>query len=193
MSNVKPEAQGRANASRKNGEKSRGPTSPEGKARSAKNSRKHGLTGKVELDASELGDFHTFIAKLNTRYGDGTPKTAALIDRAATAALRLNRARHLITQTLEDLADPQNSRRVEERAANAAIVQEIRSNMQEMYGGKPPSLFLARAVAEEGGYVSKTSRATHAAVHKLMLYARRFRGERDRALSKLEGMRKLAS
>jgi hypothetical protein len=54
-----PVSSARAEASRKNGGKSRGPRTPEGKARSAQNALKHGLRAEkyVVLPDEDIGEF----------------------------------------------------------------------------------------------------------------------------------------
>lgn len=188
-----PRSDRRAQASRTNGAKSRGPRSPDGKVKSAKNSRKHGLTGKLDPSEEEEGEIEALIARLGARYQVKAPQQAALIDRAITATLRLNRARALITETLEDIADPENPRRSQEKSLNNLIIMAIRNNMQKLYGGNPPSLTLAKAIAKETGYISHMSSSSRTALNRLVRYAQRFRGERDRSLANLELLRKKTS
>lgn len=105
-----------------------------------------------------------------------------------TAELRLIRARALITSTLEDIADPENPRRVAKQQQVALTIKTTRDHMQQIYGGAAPSLSLAKAVAEEAGWINAMPRANRATLTKLVRYAQRFRGERDRALIRLEAM-----
>lgn len=183
-----------AQASRANGAKSRGPSSKSGKAKSAKNSKKHGLTSsKVEASEAEQAEVEELLLKLQCRYNADDPEQATLISRAVNSSLRLKRARALITQSLEDIADPENPRRAEEKKLIYQTVVETRIYIQKIYGGDPPSYALAKAVAEKSGFITHTPRASRTALNKLMRYAQRFRGERERALSRLEAMRRSRS
>lgn len=185
MTERKIRSERQAKASRKNGAKGRGPTSADGKARSSRNAKTHGLTGKFKPTAEEHNDVEEFTRKLRSHYNPDDPVKAALIQRATIASARLNRARALITEMAEDLADPGNPRRRQELALESALIRATRDAMVEIYGGEPPSLSLAKAVAEQIGYVSKTNLPRSNALLKLNRYARRFRGERDRALVRL--------
>lgn len=186
MTERKIRSKRQAEASRKNGAKSGGPASKEGKGRSAQNSKKHGLTGKIEPSSTEQDYLDELLCKLHARYDANDAQQAILIERAVTAELRLIRARALITSTLEDIADPENPRRVAKQQEVALTIKTTREHMQQIYGGAAPSLSLAKAVAEEAGWINAIPRANRATLTKLMRYAHRFRGERDRALRILE-------
>jgi hypothetical protein len=89
-----PVSNARAEASRKNGAKSRGPKTPEGKARSAQNALKHGLRAQKyvvlpEEDADEFAGLEA--AMLEELAPIGTLQTV-LARRVAVAAWRLARA-----------------------------------------------------------------------------------------------------
>ncbi len=79
-------------ASRTNGAKSKGPTSPEGKAVSSMNGLKHGLrANQVVLPGEDAAEFH---AELEGWAGDWKPSChtgAILVERAAVASWRLRR------------------------------------------------------------------------------------------------------
>jgi hypothetical protein len=93
----------RAEASRKNGAKSRGPKSPEGKARSAQNALKHGMRARKYVvlpqeDAAEFAALETAI--LAELAPEGALQTL-LARRIAVAAWRLERADRLEAEVLE--------------------------------------------------------------------------------------------
>jgi hypothetical protein len=91
---------GRAEASRKNGARSRGPKTPEGKARSAQNALKHGLRAQKyvvlpEEDADEFAGLEA--AMIEELAPVGTLQTV-LARRVAVAAWRLARADRIETE-----------------------------------------------------------------------------------------------
>lgn len=175
-------------ASRVNGARGRGPTSTDGKAKSARNAQTHGLTGKFEPTEGERDEAEELARRLRARYNPDDPVKAALVERATMASVRLSRARTLITEMAEDLADPDNSRRTQELALTSMLIRATRDAIGEIYGGGPPSLSLAKAVAEQIGYAGQITRPGSTTLQKLARYARRFRGERDRALVRLSAI-----
>jgi hypothetical protein len=88
-----PVSNARAEASRKNGAKSRGPKTAEGKARSARNALKHGLRAEkyVVLLDEDWGEF----AKLVDELAPEGALQSVLARRVARAAWRLMRADRL--------------------------------------------------------------------------------------------------
>ena len=93
----------RAEASRKNGAKSRGPKTPEGKARAAQNALKHGMRAQKYVllpqeDAAAFAALETaIVAELAP---DGVLQTL-LARRVAVAAWRLERADRMEAEVLE--------------------------------------------------------------------------------------------
>jgi hypothetical protein len=98
-----PISNARAAASRKNGAKSRGPKSPEGKARAAQNALKHGMRAhKYVLLPQE--DTAAFAALETTILAELAPEGALqtlLAHRVAVAAWRLERADRMEAEVLE--------------------------------------------------------------------------------------------
>jgi hypothetical protein len=93
-------------ASRQNGKKSKGPTSPEGKAVSKFNGLKHGLRAEHVVLPGE--DPAAFEAERRAWFHDWTPKShtrAVLVERAAVASWRLRRAVRAEAALLGERAD----------------------------------------------------------------------------------------
>jgi hypothetical protein len=98
-----PVSNARAEASRKNGAKSRGPKTPEGKARAAQNALKHGLRAHKYVMLPQE-DAAAFAALETTILAELAPEGALqtlLAHRVAVAAWRLERADHLEAEVLE--------------------------------------------------------------------------------------------
>jgi hypothetical protein len=92
-----PVSNARAEASRRNGAKSRGPQSPEGKARSAQNALKHGLRARkyVVLPDEDAAEFAALEAALTEELAPVGALQSILVARIARAAWRLERAERL--------------------------------------------------------------------------------------------------
>jgi hypothetical protein len=84
----------RAAASRRNGARSKGPKTPEGKARSSMNALKHGLTALrwMVLYDEDMDDFDALIEVWAARFEPAEPCEALLVRRLAEADWRLRRA-----------------------------------------------------------------------------------------------------
>ncbi len=87
----------RAAASRRNGAKSRGPKTPEGKARSARNALKHGLCARqtVVLGDEDLAAFEALEAALMAELAPQGALQAVLARRIVAATWRLERAERI--------------------------------------------------------------------------------------------------
>jgi hypothetical protein len=87
----------RAEASRKNGAKSRGPVTPEGKARSSRNALRHGLCAEkfAVVDGESAEAFAAFEAALVADLAPEGALQALLAGRIARAAWRLERAERI--------------------------------------------------------------------------------------------------
>jgi hypothetical protein len=98
-----PVSQARAEASRRNGAKSRGPRTPEGKARSSRNALKHGLRAHkhVVLPQEDAAEFARFQAALLEELAPVGVMQTVLARRIVIAAWRLARADRMEAELLE--------------------------------------------------------------------------------------------
>ncbi len=192
MTKKPPRSERQGQTSRANGAKGRGPSSPEGKARSAQNARKHGLTGEIDPTQAERAEAEKLIARLCARYPGNDPQQAMLKDRVVTATLRLNRARALITETLESMADAKKDWRAAHKEQINKAVEDTQVLFETAFGRGQPSRSLAKFYAAQIGLITNPAPPSRASMTRLMQYAQKFRGERDRALTRLEAMRKRA-
>jgi hypothetical protein len=97
-------SESQARASRRNGAKSRGPKTQEGKARSAMNALKHGLRAEkyVTLVDEEWDDFVKLEAAVTLELAPAGPLQSLLARRLARAAWRLIRADRLETEVFAE-------------------------------------------------------------------------------------------
>ena len=101
-------------AAQTNGRKSQGPNTPEGKRKSAANSRKHGFYGKtIRHDAECEADYQRLLACIVPKYQANTPETRTLADTLALALARQSWALRTIDafllRAMEDLSVPGGS------------------------------------------------------------------------------------
>jgi hypothetical protein len=97
-----PVSNARAEASRKNGARSRGPKTPEGRARSARNALTHGLRAQkhVVLPDEDGTEFAALEAALRAELAPAGALQALLAERIAAAAWRLARADRIEAELL---------------------------------------------------------------------------------------------
>jgi hypothetical protein len=98
-----PVSQARAEASRRNGAKSRGPRTSDGKARSSKNALKHGLRAQkhVVLPQEDAAEFAALERALLAELAPVGALQIVLAQRFAAAAWRLARADRMEAEVLE--------------------------------------------------------------------------------------------
>ncbi len=88
-------------ASRANGAQSRGPITPEGKIRSARNATRHGLMAKcVVLDNESKDGFDTLLAGFVERFAPADPVELGLVEEMFSAFWRQRRAWAIETQIM---------------------------------------------------------------------------------------------
>lgn len=175
-------------ASVKNGKKSRGPLSLEGRAKSAENARKHGLTGKIEDPSeNEREQLDALRARLEAWFEPKNALQASLIERVLMSTIRLERTRALITSMVEELAEPASLAHGHSPLQRYMLKTE--QALCEMTGEKKIGVSLPRLLAEQAGFERLTKHLPSTKLDQLARYAQRFRGERDSALKKLDGIR----
>ena len=92
----KPSSPARAEASRRNGARSKGPCTPEGKARSSRNATKHGLRSQTPpLAQTELETYLAALASFTATFHPSNPFETRLVQRLAQIDSRLQRAHQL--------------------------------------------------------------------------------------------------
>jgi hypothetical protein len=102
MNPHEPTRLSRAEAARRNGAKSRGPRTPEGKRRSARNALKHGLIADTFplLPGEDGAAFDELEARLAARYRPACEVAAHLVQRLASVMWRQYRADRLEAEVL---------------------------------------------------------------------------------------------
>src|SRR5271163_4138117 len=91
----------KSETARINGAKSRGPVTPEGKARSAANSRRHGLTASALLDGESDEHFQLLLADFMDQFQPQTGVETDLVEVMAIARWRLRRLLAIETHLFE--------------------------------------------------------------------------------------------
>ena len=95
------ESKSKSDTSRQNGAKSRGPVTPEGKARSSQNARKHGLCATFQaLPNEDQAVFDALLASFEDSYRPATPLECELVRTLAILRWRLRRIPDLETAIL---------------------------------------------------------------------------------------------
>lgn len=173
-------------ASRANGRRSQGPTSEAGKARSAQNARSHGLTGRLDPHPDEADYVQTLWLRLSERFDPADAYQGPLIQIALQSELRMRRAYALLADEVSAMLGPEHSKLAKERAEAAAMVVEIQASLVEMTGDKRLGVTIPKLLAERRTSVELSRRLPKTRMLTLAGYAQRFRGQRDRALKKLE-------
>ena len=98
-----PRTPAQVEAARRNGARSRGPTTPEGKARSAPNATRHGLAALAYpvLRGEDADAFAALHGRLLDRFAPDDEVTGFLVWRLASAMWRLQRAERLEVEAID--------------------------------------------------------------------------------------------
>ena len=177
-------------ASAENGRKGRGPTTPEGKAKSAQNARSHGLTGAIgDPSLEEIEELERLRQALEDHFDPKIGMNAILIERVLISTLRLNRARAIITSKIEELAGLRADIVAKEASDRMQYMQDTEAALCELSGEKKIDTKLLHLFAEMEGFDRVSRHHLSTKLDQLAKYAQRFRGQRDSALKKLEKLR----
>jgi len=100
----------RIRASRVNGARSRGPRTPEGKARSSQNALRHGLLSKcVVLESESAQGFQSILSQHALRLAPADDVEQGYVDEMAAASWRLRRAWAIETALFDSAVQDQPS------------------------------------------------------------------------------------
>src|SRR5215470_14208260 len=151
-------------AGRRNGAKSRGPSTAAGKSNSSRNALTHGLTANraVVLDYERPEDFQQLLAEYRETFRPATQAEHALVDRMAAAQWRIQRLWTIETALL-DTEIVRRHERVERFFPDADEAQELALAFRSL---ADESRSLALATRYEA-HLSRTHDRAQAALRKL--------------------------
>lgn len=186
-----PRSDRQRDASRANGRRSKGPVTAEGKARSAQNAKGHGLTGKLEAGTSEAAYLESLLLRLRERYDPADAYQGQLMQIALNSELRMLRTYALIRDEISATLSEKAPGPSLEKEKLTEMAQKIWSGLFEMTGDKRldtamPEAFVGMVWSPEPISHLPEINFPKTNLSTLVGYAQRFRGQRDRALKKLE-------
>ena len=109
---------------------------------------------------------------------------------ALNSELRMLRAHALLKDEVAAMLGPAHSKLAQDRARAVQMTSEIQATLIEMTGDKRMGITIPRLIAEMENSVVLSRHLPKTRMSTLVRYAQRFRGQRDRALKRLEASRK---
>jgi hypothetical protein len=172
-------------ASKKNGRRSRGPRTAAGKSKSSQNAKSHSLTGSIDPDEEEAQKLLDFEMKLRARYSRDIPQKDELFNVILCSQLRMTRAYHLMdvyaARLLYGASDG------DEMLGRANPLYMVMETLRYKLGtGEAPRISRQDYLLGQSYLLIKNREMLKTKLIKLADYAQRYRGQRDRALMRLE-------
>ena len=172
-------------ASKKNGRRSRGPRTAAGKSKSSQNAKSHSLTGSIDPDEEEAQKLLDFETKLRARYSRDIRQKDELFNVILCSQLRMTRAYHLMdvyaARLLYGASDG------DEMLGLANPLYMVMETLRYKLGtGEAPRISRQDYLLGQSYLLIKNREMLKTKLIKLADYAQRYRGQRDRALMRLE-------
>lgn len=172
-------------ASKKNGKRGHGPITATGKSKSSQNAKSHGLTGSIDPNEQEAQQLADLEAKLRARYSVDFAQKDELFRIILSSQLRMIRAYELLdvyaVRLLRDASDG------DEMLGLANPLQKALETLRHKLGtGEAPLIGRQDYLLGKSYLLIKNRELLKTKLRKLADYAQRYRGQRDRALTRLE-------
>ena len=172
-------------ASKANGKKSKGPNTAAGRSKSSQNAKSHGLTGFIVPDRQEAQQLEDLETRLRASYPIETTQKELLLQIVLGSQLRMTRAYHLMdiyaARLLYGASDG------DEMLGLANPLYMVMETLRYKLGtGEAPRISRQDYLLGQSYLLIKNREMLKTKLIKLADYAQRYRGQRDRALMRLE-------
>jgi hypothetical protein len=172
-------------ASKKNGRRGHGPITAAGKSKSSQNAKSHGLTGSIDPNEQEAEQLADLEAKLRARYSVNFTQKDELFNIILSSQLRMLR-----TYQLLDVYAARLLRGASDGDEMLGIANPLHMAMEtlrhKLGTGEAPRIRRQDYLLGQSYLLIKNREMLKTKLTKLADYAQRYRGQRDRALIRLE-------